>query len=473
MKNIVASSIAWSAVERFSVQGIQFILSIIITRLVLPSDYGLIAMLGIFLAIAQTFIDSGFSVALIQKQNRTNVDYSTVFYFNVAVGILSYLFLCLLSPYIASFYGEPRLEMITKVVSLNLVINSLMVVQRAILTVSLNFKRQALASLIAVFVSGVVGVWTAYIGCGVWALIFQTLLNNLLTVILLWIFAKWLPLLCFSWQSFRYMFGFGSKLLAAGLLHMFYTNMYTLVIGKCFSASDLGFYSRANSFSYVVSGNLSEVLNRVAYPVQCQLQNDDEQLRAKTLYFMRMACFVIFPLMIGMAILAKPLVQVILTDTWLFTADLLPILSFAYMWDILMRLNFNILTAKRSSRSVLISEVLKKISAILLLVISIPFGLEAMCWSLFIYSLTDLFIITQYTKKIIGIGILIELKAIFPLVLLASSMGIFLLFVDYLILVPAFKLLTGLLVGGSYYLGIAYLFRFKELFTIINLIRKK
>ena len=201
LKHKATNSVFWSAVERFSVQGIQFLLSIIIARLVLPSDYGLIAMLGVFMALAQTFIDSGFSNALIQKQNRTIVDFSTVFYFNIVVGIVIYICLFLGAPYIAEFYNEPQLTIIMKVVGLNIIIISFSIVQRAILTIKLDFKRQALASLIAVIISGGMGVYLAYNGYGVWALVFQALLNNLLCSCLLAIFAKWWPKLCFSFQS--------------------------------------------------------------------------------------------------------------------------------------------------------------------------------------------------------------------------------------------------------------------------------
>ena len=232
-------SVFWSAVERFSVQGVQFLLSLVIARLLLPTDYGLIAMLGIFMAIAQTFIDSGFANALIQKKDRSDVDYSTVFYFNIAVSAILYLLLYFSAPFISAFYVESALTSITRIVGLTLIINSFGIVQQAKMTVELDFKRQAYAALIAVVCSGCIGVWMAYAGYGVWALVFQALLNNLLRVCLIWYFSGWLPEICFSVDSFRKLFSFGSKLLASSLLHTIYTNLYTLVIGKKFSAGEL------------------------------------------------------------------------------------------------------------------------------------------------------------------------------------------------------------------------------------------
>lgn len=192
------TSVVWSAIERFSVQGIQFLLTIIVARLISPFDYGLVAMLGIFLAIAQTFIDSGFSNALIQKKDRTEIDFSTVFYFNIVVGLVVYWILYISAPYISDFYDEPQLDIITKVISLSLVINSLSVIQRTKLTIILNFRIQAIISLISVIVSGSAGIFLAYMGYGVWAIIAQTLLNALLNTVFLWLFTKWIPLFCFS-----------------------------------------------------------------------------------------------------------------------------------------------------------------------------------------------------------------------------------------------------------------------------------
>ena len=246
LKQKTISGVLWSCVERFSVQGIQFVIMVII---LLPSDYGMIGMLAIFIAIAQTLIDSGFSNALIQKKDRSEIDYSTVFYFNIVVGIILYFILFFSSPLIARFYNTPELTGLTRVLALNLFINSLAVVQRAILSIKRDFKTQAKASFSAAIISGIVGIVMAYTGFGVWSLAVQTVLNAFVNTVLLWIFSKWIPLKVFSFESFKKLFAFGSKLLASGLLDTIYRNIYTIVIGKKFASTDLGYFTRADQFA--------------------------------------------------------------------------------------------------------------------------------------------------------------------------------------------------------------------------------
>ena len=249
LKQKTLSGVLWSCVERFSVQGIQFVIMVIMARILLPSDYGMIGMLAIFIAIAQTLIDSGFSNALIQKKDRSEIDYSTVFYFNIAVGIVLYFILFFSSPLIARFYNTPELTGLTRVLALNLFINSLAVVQRAILSIKIDFKTQAKASFSAAIISGIVGIVMAYTGFGVWSLAVQTVLNAFVNTVLLWIFSKWIPLKVFSFESFKKLFAFGSKLLASGLLDTIYRNIYTIVIGKKFASTDLGYFTRADQFA--------------------------------------------------------------------------------------------------------------------------------------------------------------------------------------------------------------------------------
>ena len=260
LKQKTLSGVLWSCVERFSVQGIQFVIMVIMARILLPSDYGMIGMLAIFIAIAQTLIDSGFSNALIQKKDRSEIDYSTVFYFNIAVGIVLYFILFFSSPLIARFYNTPELTGLTRVLALNLFINSLAVVQRAILSIKIDFKTQAKASFSAAIISGIVGIVMAYTGFGVWSLAVQTVLNAFVNTVLLWIFSKWIPLKVFSFESFKKLFTFGSKLLASGLLDTIYRNIYTIVIGKKFASTDLGYFTRADQFAQFPSSNLTGII---------------------------------------------------------------------------------------------------------------------------------------------------------------------------------------------------------------------
>lgn len=408
------NAILWTAIERFSVQGIQFILGLIIARILTPDDYGLIAMLSIFTAIAQSFVDSGFGSALIQKQNRTNIDYSTVFYFNFLVSILCYLILYFSSHAISVFYNEPDLELITKVVGINLIINSLSLVQRTKLIIELKYSAIAKITLIATVIGGGIGLLMAYWGFGVWTLIFQTLILNIVTVVLLSIYSKWIPMFVFSISSFKSLFTFGSKLLLGGLMHTVYTNLYSLVIGKKFEANELGLFNRSYSLAIIIPSNITSIMERTFYPIGCEIQNDNEKLKLYFIKNIRLASFVLFPIMLLLGALAKPIIIILLSEKWIDVSRYLPIMCVAYMWDVIMRLNWNILSIKGRTDLSLKSEVFKKIVSILILIITIPFGLKIMCYGLILYSILDILIITIFTKKLGVVTFVDEIRNIFP-----------------------------------------------------------
>lgn len=472
-KEKAVKGVVWSAVERFSTQGVSFILSIILARLVAPHDYGLIAMLAIFMVIAQTFIDSGFSNALIQKQDRTETDYSTVFYFNIAISVGIYLLLFIVAPYIALFYREPLLTPVTRWIGLNILIAAFSIVQRAKLTIELNFKTQAKASFISVIIGGGIGVSLAYQGYGVWALVIQSLLTNIFNTILLWGFARWIPKRTYSRQSFQTLFAFGSRLLLSGLLHNIYINLYSLVIGRQYNATDVGYYNRASSLSQFPSTNITEVITRAIYPIQCEIQNDDERLRLSFIQYLRLSIFLIFPLMIGLCTLSKPLVLLFLTDKWSSIITLLQILCIAYMWYPIMIINCGILKVKGRTDYFLRAEIIKKICAISILIFTLPYGLKLLCWGLFFYSIIDMVIIMFFTKQVIDIGYWTQIKNIVPIALLAFGMGInitlVISFIENLIL----QLAIGFTTGVISFIVYAYIFRFKEVETFQNLIKNK
>ncbi|MEG0012142.1 MAG: lipopolysaccharide biosynthesis protein, partial [Muribaculaceae bacterium] len=473
VKVLATKSIIWSAIERFSVQGMQLILTIIIARFLMPSDYGLIAMLSIFMAIAQTFIDSGFANALIQKKDRTNIDYSTVFYFNILISLVLYFCLYLSSPAIATFYNEPKLDYITKIFGLVIIINSFGIVQQAKLTVELNFKRQAQAALLAVIFSGVAGVWLAYSGYGVWALVWQALLNNILRVLLLWTFSKWMPMIVFSKRSFNVLFSFGSKLLGSSLLHTIYVNLYTLIIGKIFSADICGLYNQAYKLSNFPSSNLTNIIVRAIYPIQCRMQDDNVQLRDTYLKYLRMSCYVIFPVMTAFCALAKPVVIICLKDQWLPVVPLLQILCIAYMWTPIMQINGSILNVKGRSDLFLKAEIVKKIVAFGILIGTIPLGITAMCLGLVAYSFADMIIISYYTNKVINITFFSQLKSVFPIILLSFSMGGIVYIITLIIATSWIQLCVGSIVGVTYYAAISYLFKSQELKLLLSLHKNK
>lgn len=415
MSNNKSKSIIWSAVERFSVQGIQFVLTLVIARFVTPSDYGLIAMLSIFMAIAQTFIDSGFGAALIQKTDRTEVDFSTVFYFNIIISFILYLLLFYAAPYIASFYHEPQLALITKIVGVNLILISFTLIPTTKLNIQLDFKSVSKATLISTFVSGGVGIVMAIMGYGVYALVIQTLLSSFLNAISLWLLTRWTPMFVFSTNSIKQLFGFGSKLLLSQLLHTIYLNLYSLVIGRVYKSTDVGLYNRANTFANFGTINITTIISRVYYPLLCESQDNVEEFKKLFYEFLRLATFIAVPICFGLAAVAEPFVLVALTGKWEGVVWPMKILLWAFSIYPWLSINNQPLRAKGRSDYFLYAEVIKKIVAVVILLISLKFGLIILCLSILVYNVSDLIIIVYYTKKVMKTSLLYQARELMPI----------------------------------------------------------
>ena len=471
LKNKTVKGVVWSSVERFSVQGVQFLVMLVIARLLDPKDFGLVGMLAIFLAVAQSLIDSGFSQALIRKQDRTEVDNSTVFYFNIVVSAVLYLILYAIAPWVSDFYDEPQLCSLMRVLCLIVIINSFAVVQRAIYTASINFKTQAKASFIAALASGMVGVWMAYNGYGVWTLVWQQLLNAGINTVLLWIYSNWYPRWAYSWKSFRELFAFGSKLLASGLLDTLYTNIYLLVIGKIFNAASLGFYTQADRFTKLPSSNITGILQRVTYPVLCSIQDDDERLREDYRRLLRLSAFIIFPMMCLLAGVAYPLVELLIGEKWRFAATLIIPLSFTMMWYPIHAINLNLLQVKGRSDLFLRLEIIKKVIGIVVLVLSIPLGLLFMCYAGIVTSIICLIINTYYTGKLIQVGFLMQMKDLMDI--LISSLVVFAVsfLISYYVTSYLLCVILAIIVGAALFALISYLFNRDEMKYLISFIK--
>lgn len=464
----------WSSLERFSVQGIQFVVMIIMARILTPEDYGLVGMVAIFIAASQSLIDSGFSQALIRKQDRSEVDNSTVFYFNIGVGLIIYLILYFSAPLISKFYNEPQLTSITRIICLSLVFNSFAVVQRALLTIKLDFKTQAKASLVGAIVSGIAGISMAYSGFGVWSIVYQQVINLAVVTGLLWLLSKWKPVLAYSWTSFRQLFGFGSKLLISGLLEVIYRNIYLIIIGKVFNASELGYYTRAHQFSDFASSNITGIFQRVSYPVLCTIQNDDIRLRDVYRRLLKVSAFVVFPLLTSLAAVAKPLVVTFLTDKWLFSSTLLIPLCFSAMWYPVHAINLNLLQVKGRSDLFLRLEIIKKVLGVAVICATLPFGLIAMCWGTVVSSLIALIINTHYTGRLINLGFISQMRDLLPTFILSLCMG-FVVYVSVSYLdIPSWALLClGIVEGAVVYIFTAKSLNFCEMAELLSLLKRK
>ncbi|MCM1337856.1 MAG: lipopolysaccharide biosynthesis protein [Candidatus Amulumruptor caecigallinarius] len=414
LKTKTVKGMLWGAAERFSVQGVQFVVMLVMARLLTPRDYGLVGMIAIFTAVSQVLVESGFTQALIRKKDRSRVDDSTVFYFNTVLSLVLYGVLYLGAPLVARFYDMPELTQVMRVISIVVVVNAFGLVQRAVMSVNLDFKSQAKASFTAAIISGIAGITLALTGHGVWALVWQQILNAAIATAMLWVLAKWRPVRAFSWSSFKELFAFGSKLMVSALLDQTWNNIYGLVIGKFFRADTLGYYTRASSFAQLPTSSFAQILSKVSYPSLCKLQEDEAKLAESYRKFLRMAAFAIFPLTMLLAGIASPMTVVLIGEKWLYAGTLLTIICFSLMWMPIHAVNLNLLVVKGRSDLFLRLELYKKGVAALLIVATIPLGIEAVCWGQVASSIIAFAINTRYTGQFINMGFFRQLHDITP-----------------------------------------------------------
>lgn len=472
LKQKTTKGLFWSSVERFSNQGMSFLFSVILARMLAPSDFGIIAMITIFFAVAQSFVDSGFSNALVRKMDRREEDLSTCFYFNIGVGIVAYIVLFLIAPFIADFYNQPILSPIIRITGLGVVLNSLCVVQQALFTIRIDFKSQAKVTLSATIISGIVGVVLAYLEYGVWALVWQGVVMSLVRMGLLWLMSKWRPKAGFSKDSFHYLFGYGSKLLASGLLDTIYNNIYPIVIGKFYSPAQLGNYSRALSFAQLPSSNITSILQRVTFPVLSSIQDDLPRLQINYRRLLKLSAFIIFPLMMGLAAVAFPLIRVVLTPKWEGCSLYLQIICFALMWYPIHAINLNLLQVKGRSDLFLRLEIIKKIVGVCIMCVTIPLGITAMCIGMVVSSLISLFINTHYTGKLIYVGYIKQMRDLLPIFINSLIMGGIVYLCIQISDNDIVQLSLGIVVGLISYIGGASMITRSELKEYRNLLKR-
>ena len=431
LKDKTISGLLWSFIDNFSKQGITFVVGIILARLLTPREFGLIGMTTIFIAISQSFVDSGFSQALIRKKDCTQTDYSTVFYFNLVMAILLYAILYFSSGAISRFFDEPQLKMIIQVLGLGLIVNAFTIIQRTRLTKRIDFKLQTKISIIAVIGSGTLGIIMAYQGYGVWSLVTKTLAGFALTSLFLWIWNGWMPSLVFSKRSFREMFAFGSRLLASGLLDTGYRNIYLLIIGKYFSAAELGFFTRADQFKKLPSQNITSVIQRVSYPVLSSIQDDIPRLKAAYQKLIRSTMLITFVAMLSLAAIAEPLVITLIGEQWLPSVVYLQLLSFVGMLYPLHAINLNMLKVQGRSDLFLRLEIIKKMMAIPVIIIGITLGIKFMILGMIANSIIAYFLNSYYSGRFLSYSSLEQIKDILPSFLLAVAVGISIFTIGY------------------------------------------
>lgn len=416
----------WSALERFLTQGIQLAITLYLARLLGPTAFGLVGMLAVFIAIANVFVDSGFTSALIRKTDRTESDLVTAFYYNIAMAGLCYFALYISAPLVADFYQQAELQILLRILGLAVLINAFTLIPRVKLNVAMDFKTQAKISVLSVLFSGPTAIILAINGYGVWALVTQTLLNASCATLLFNIFAPWLPRGRITKHAFNYLFGYGSKLLLSGLLDVIYNNLYQIIIGKKFSPAVLGHFTQANQLASVPVSTLTGIIQRVTFPLFSQLQDDPDKMSNVYRQTLKLSALVIFPLIVALGLIAKPLLTSLLGEQWQDAAALLSVLCFGYMLYPIHSINLNLLQVTGRSDLFLKLEVIKKVIGVTVLLLSIAYGVLAMCLGFTLTSYLALLLNTYYTAKLTHLSQWQQCKDILPIwlaVILAAAVG--------------------------------------------------
>ena len=477
MKSQVLSGLFWKLMERFGTQGIQFIVQIVLARLLMPEDFGVIALITIFMAIANVFVQSGFNTALIQKKNADAIDFSSVFYLSLGVAGLLYVVLFFTAPFIADFYREPQLLSVVRVLSITLFFGAVNSIQNAVVARTMQFKRFFFSSLGGIIPSGIVGITMAYMGYGVWALIWQQLTNQLLITLILWFTVKWRPKLIFSLSRLKKMFSFGWKLLLSSLLDTTYTNLYGLVIGKTYDSAMLGFYNRGSMFPNLIVTNINGSISSVMLPALSANQDNRSIVKAMVRRSIVTSSFIIFPLMVGLAVCAEPLITLILTDKWLPCVPFLQLMCISYAFWPIHTANLQAINALGRSDIFLRLEIAKKCLGVVILGLTIPYGIYVMVAFQPIVSFISTIINSFPNRKLLNYSFKEQWSDVMPSLLLSGLMGVIVYGIQFIGWNSGVTLVVQVIVGAALYIGFAYLCKLECLTylldTITVLIKRK
>ena len=464
IKQKTQRGLLWNMLERIGVYAIQFSVTIYIARILDPHDFGLIAMLALFTQLSTIFIDSGFSRALIQKKDRTETDFSTIFFFNLAISILIYLILFFSAPIIAGYYEEPQLIPISRILFINFIISAINIVPMAKLSIAVDFKTRAIITTIATLFSYAAGFVMAISGCGVWTLVFLNISNTAMTTLLLIIKLRWKPALTFSKESFKQMFNYGWKLLMASIISAVSTKIYFMVIGKKFTTDDVGYYDKGERMPTFVSGSLMTVLQNVSFPIMSEMQNDDQRLNSYYRKLIRLCVFCVFPCMIGFALLAEPLTRYLLTEKWLPAVPLVQWFCISYLFMPLCSLNTNYLNAKGDSDMTLLIECIKLPIGLAILFASLQWGVLGIVVGRAINSFIGFFVNAYFPGRMSGYTPWKQLKEMVPTMLATACMAAAVWPIVHFLpnSYDIVKILSAPIVGGGVYYGVSLLLRIDE-----------
>lgn len=470
-KGKVISNFIWRFAERCGAQLVSFVVSIVLARLLEPSVYGTVALVTVFTTILQVFIDSGLGTALIQKKNADDLDYSSVFYFNFVVCIILYLGMFIAAPYIAKFYGNMSLIPVIRVISLTLIISGVKNIQQAYVSSNMLFKRFFFSTIGGTIVSAFIGIFMAYIGMGVWALVAQQLSNAMIDTMILWITVKWRPKAVFSWERLKSLLAYGWKLLVAVLLDTVYNNLRNLVIGKMYSSADLAFYNQGDKFPKIIVTNINTSIDSVLLPTLSSEQDNKARVKEMTRRAIKTSTYIMAPLMMGLAFCAKTVVELVLTQKWLPCVPFLQIFCITYMFYPVHTANLNAVKAMGRSDIFLKLEIIKKIVGMSLLLSTMWFGVMAMAYSLLVSCVLSQIINSWPNKRLLGYGYLEQLRDLIPGVILAVMMGICVYFIGYINLPNIIVLIIQVIVGATIYIVMSIVFKLESFLYLWNMVK--
>jgi teichuronic acid exporter len=470
LKQKTLDSMIWSGMDSFGQQGIQFVVGIILARLLLPEHFGVIAILMIFIQVAQAFIDSGFSTALIQKKETTYADECSVFYFNLLISIASYGILYITSPWIAVFFKQDVLVKTLRIISLTLIINAVAQIHMTLLAKKLNFKKRFKSNLSGIIGSAVIGIYMAYKGFGVWALVGQQVSRSIIQTVTYWFISPWRPALIFQLNAIKQLFSFGSKLLFSGLLDTIFANIYSLFIGKLYSSSSLGFYSRGRNIPFFAMSSVITTITSVMFPVFSKVQNEPERLKYAVKKSLEMTSLMVMLMMTGLAVIAEPLVRILLRDKWLPCVPYLRIICFVCAtWPIHV-INLQAIAAMGRTDIFLRLEIIKKILIIVSVLVTFKFGIMALVSSQIVTSIIGIFINGYYNGRLIKYSSIQQLKDLFPIILISIFMGACIWQIERLGINNLYFLVAAQVSAGiTISIGICYLFKISSFYELLSI----
>lgn len=470
-KDKVVFSLLWKLAETVATHGVQIVVMILLTRLLLPEDFGLIVIVTVFITLAALLVESGFTMALIQKKDTDEIDYSSVFYLNLFLATVFYLILFFVAPYIATFYEKLELINVIRVLSILLFLKSFISIQIAILTRNMQFNKLFKSSFGAILASGLIGITMAYNGFGIWALVGQQLSNQFLIAIILWFTVKWRPQFVFNIERIKKLFKYSSNLLISSLMSSFNENLKNLIIGKIFSPTLLGFFSKGRQFPQILAENLNGSIQHVMFPALAANQDNQSKIKKMVQKSVSMTSFIIFPMMVGLAVIAEPIIGLILTDNWLPIVPFLQIFCAFYLISTIDTIYSLAINAIGRSDIFLKLEIIKVPLSLIILIISAQFGIYEIAFGVVISVVFNLIIDGCAIYKLLGYRLYEQLSDYFPSLILSILMGMIIYSLNWFGMDATITMFAQIVLGIFSYIGLAVIFKPESYLYLLNILQ--